>query len=92
MIYLYIMVDPDKEHKCKVGITKNPQQRIKPYRTSNPDCFFKVVYTIPHKRHEKEILNLLKMACTVKSEYIHGSPNIVQNIIEGYFDDHDIDY
>lgn len=92
MIYYYILVDPDKTNKCKLGITKNPEQRIRPYRTSNPDCYFHKIYTIDSKYHEKAILAIIKNIFTVKSEYIHGSPNIVQNIIEGYFDDHDIDY
>lgn len=92
MLFLYILVDPDKPMKCKVGITKNPEQRIRPYRTSNPDCYFSVVYEIPDKIHEKYILELVKSIFTVKSEYIHGSPKIIQNVIEGYFDDREIDY
>lgn len=92
MLYFYILIDPDKTNKCKVGITINPDQRLKPYRTANPDCYFKKVYTIPDKIHEKRILSLLKDVFTVRSEYVHGSPNIVQNIIEGYFTDNEISY
>lgn len=92
MIYYYILVDPDKKNRCKIGITINPDQRLRAYRTANPDCYFLKVYTIPHKDHEKEILRLLKNVFTVRSEYIHGSPKFIQNIIEGYFDDNDIDY
>lgn len=91
-IFLYILVDPDKPSKCKVGITKNPDQRIKAYRTANPECFFSVVYSIPDKRHEKQVISLLKEIFTVRSEYIHSSPKLVQNIIEGYLDDNDIQY
>lgn len=91
-MFLYILVDPDKTNKCKIGITKNLKQRIKPYRTANPDCYFKVSYVIPDKSHEKRIIDLLKDVFQVRSEYIHGSPKIVQNIIEGYFDDHEIEY
>ncbi|UOK16772.1 hypothetical protein [Vibrio phage phiKT1024] len=91
-LYLYILVDPDKTSRCKVGITKNPDQRIKAYKTANPECYFSVVYIIPDRVHEKKVLSLLKEIFTVKSEYVHSSPKIVQNIIEGYLDDNEIDY
>lgn len=91
-MFLYILVDPDKSNRCKIGITKNPGQRIKPYRTANPDCYFKIIYTIPDKIHEKRIHELFRTAFTVKSEYVYCSPNIAQNIIEMYFDDNGIDY
>lgn len=89
---LYILIDPDKSHRCKVGISKNPDQRIRAYRTANPDCYFSKIYEIPHRMHEKRILSVLREAFTVRSEYVHASPKIVQNIIEGYFDDNDIEY
>lgn len=89
---LYILIDPDKNNRCKVGITKNPNQRVKAYRTANPDCYFSEVYEIPHKLHEKRILDLLKDVFNVRSEYVHGSPRLVKNIIEGYFEDNEIEY
>jgi hypothetical protein len=88
----YILIDPHKTDYCKVGITKNPEQRIKAYRTAAPDCYFKKLYNIPDKIHERRILDLLKDTVRVNREYIHCHPTIVQNIIEGYFDDTGITY
>lgn len=92
MLYYYIMVDPDKHNHCKVGITKDPNQRIRAYRTSNPEIYFSKIYKLPHRIHERKILDLFKDICKVRSEYIHCCPTIAQNIIEGYFTDHNIDY
>lgn len=75
-----------------MGITQDPDQRIKAYRTAAPDCYFKKIYDIPHKIHEKRILDLLKDTVKVNREYVHCNPEIVQNIVEGYFDDMGIDY
>ena len=33
MLYYYIMVDPDKPDKCKLGITTDPGSRIKAYKS-----------------------------------------------------------
>ena len=92
MIYYYILIDPDKPRKTKVGITKNPNRRIKSYRTSAPGCFFKKIYEIPDKIHEKKILNELRAVFRVQSEYVHCHPDLVQNIIESYLDDNDIPF
>jgi len=89
-IYLYILADPDKPAKTKIGITKNPKQRIKSYRTSAPGSFFSALYVIPDKIHEKKILDILKDRFRVQSEYIHCQPKLVQNIIESYLIDNDI--
>lgn len=89
----YIMVDPDKPNKCKIGISKDTTQRIKAYRTAAPNCYMLNVYDIPNaKLHEKKILNLLKEQFRVQSEYVHCHPSIVSNIVEGYFDDCGIPY
>jgi hypothetical protein len=89
-IQYYIMVDPDKPNKCKLGITKDPHNRIRSYRTANPNCYFLVVYTIPDKIHEKKILDLLKDRFRVQSEYVHCHPNLVKNIVECYLNDNNI--
>ena len=86
------MVDPDKPNKCKVGITKDPSQRIRSYKTANPGCYFAAVYKDIDKYHEKRILDLLKDVAKVQSEYIHYHPRMVQNIVEGYFVDNNIEY
>jgi len=92
MLWYYIMVDPDKPNKCKLGITEDPNTRIKAYKTANPNCYFLMTYSIPDKTHEKRILNLLKDRFTVKREYVHCHPNLVKNIVEGYFTDNNIDW
>jgi hypothetical protein len=88
----YIMVDPDKPNFCKLGITTDPLQRIKAYRTAAPDCYFKKVYDIPDTIHERRILSLLRESFKVNRETVLCNPTIVQNIIEGYFTDVDIEY
>ena len=81
-LYLYIMVDPDKMNRCKVGITKNPEQRIRAYKTANPKCYFSYVSAIKNKYVEKTVLYELKGAFVVDSEYVWSNPIIVQNIVE----------
>lgn len=85
----YIMVDPDKPNKCKIGITKDYTNRIRSYRTAAPQCYFHSVYNIDAsvKLHEKRILSILSEIVTVDREYVHCDPTIVQNIVEGYFCD-----
>ena len=87
----YILVDPDKPNKCKLGITKNPDQRLRAYRTAAPSCYFLKVYPNFDKVHEKKILDLLKDIAKVRSEYVHFNPSLVQNIVESYMTDHDMD-
>jgi hypothetical protein len=86
----YIMVDPGKPDFCKLGISIDPSQRIKAYRTAAPDCYFKKIYDIPDIIHERKILSLLSESFKVNRETVHCNPTIVQNIIEGYFTDVDI--
>lgn len=90
MIYYYILEDPDKPTKTKLGITKNPDNRLRAYRTSAPSCKYYALYEIPDKRIEKKILDLMRDRFTVQSEYVHCPPNIVENLVEGYFTDYDI--
>lgn len=92
MIHYYILLDPDKPTKTKVGISKNLDNRLKTYRTAAPQATFLATYTIPDKIHEKKILDLLKDRFMVMSEYVHCPPQLVQNIVEGYFTDNDISY
>ena len=92
MTFYYIMKDPDKNNGCKLGITKNPPQRLKAYRTAAPACYYYMLYKIPNKIHERRILDLLKDIVPVNREYVYGNIIIIQNIIEGYFDDNDIMY
>jgi hypothetical protein len=86
------MVDPDKPSKCKVGITIDPEQRLVAYRTASPQCFFKALYNNIELRHERKILSLLKEIVQVDREYVHMNPSIVKNIIEGYFEDNEVEY
>jgi len=91
-MYYYILIDPEKKHLCKLGISKSPKQRIKAYRTAAPDCYFEKIYVLPHKIHEKKILEIIKERFTVKSEVVYAHPKLVQNIIEGYFIDNSIEF
>ena len=86
-LYLYILLDPHKPDFCKVGITQNLKNRLRAYRTANPDCTFYATYPISTKDHERKLLSILKEAFTVKSEYVHCNPHIVNNIVSSYFDD-----
>jgi len=86
------MVNPDSPKSCKLGITKNPKERLRSYKTANPSCYFLKVYPNIERYHEKLILNVLKDVAQVKSEYVHFHPELVQNIIEAYFDDNNIEY
>jgi hypothetical protein len=83
----YILVDPDKPTKCKVGITKDPSQRIKAYRTAAPSCYFLKVYKNIDKTDEKKLLSLFKDIAKVESEYVHFPPELIKNIVESYFDE-----
>lgn len=91
-LFYYILTDPDKQHVTKVGITTDPETRLRAYRTAAPDAFFSGLYALPDKKHEKYILDLMRDRFTVKSELIRCNPQLVKNIVEGYFLDNNIDY
>lgn len=86
------MVDPDKPSRCKLGITKNPQQRLRAYRTAAPQCFFYKLYDDVDRLHEKRILEIIKDIVHADREYVHCTPLFAQRIIEGYFSDVGISY
>ena len=86
------MVDPDKPTKCKIGITTNPDQRLRTYRTAAPQAVYLKLYKVPEKYHERCVLELLKDRFRVDSEFVHCHPKLVQNIVEGYLDDKGISY
>jgi len=86
-VFYYILVDPDKPTKTKIGITSDHNRRIKAYKTAAPSCYFLQVYAVDSKIHEKKLLDLLRDRFVVQSEYIHCHPTIVKNIVEGYFTD-----
>ena len=92
MNYFYILVDPDRPNVHKVGITKNPQSRIRSYRTSAPSAYFHKIYKIPKteniKKHEKEILYHLSGAFKTRAEVVSGPLKIIENIIDDYWIDH----
>jgi len=85
-------MDPDKPNKCKVGVTKNETQRIKAYKTAAPNCYFLKVYENVDKKHEKRILEELRGVAKVQSEYVHCSPQFVQNVVESYFTDNNVEF
>ena len=86
-MYYYIMFDPDKASKCKVGITKNVEQRLRAYRTACPQCSFYKTWDLPDKRHEMIILDIIKDMFYVDREYVHCNPQIISNVVESYFED-----
>ena len=91
-MYYYIMVDPDKPNTCKLGITKNPKQRLRAYTTAAPSCYFLKTYPTFEKYHEKRILDVFRCIARVQREFVHFHPEIAKNVVEAYFDDNQIDY
>ena len=83
-LFFYILVDPDKKNIYKLGITKNPDQRLRSYRTAMPQCFFDKIYRIPDKSHEKKIFYEVSGAFRMDKETVKGPLPIIKNIIEGY--------
>lgn len=84
---LYILVDPDKPHTTKLGITKDPEQRIKAYRTAAPHSYFLIVYSNVDKKHEKKLISIIKDIATITSEFIRLPPEMVKNIVDCYFNE-----
>lgn len=91
-MFFYILVDPSRDGVYKVGITKNPNQRLRSYRTAAPECYFHRVYSIPDRSHEKKIFYELSGAFKMNREVVYGPLSIIQNIIEGYLDDNEINH
>lgn len=90
-LYYYVLMDPDKTHVCKIGITTDPDSRLKAYRTAAPGAFYLGLYNLPHRSHERKILDLMKDRFPVRSEVVTCPPSLVKNIVEGYFMDNDIE-
>jgi hypothetical protein len=86
-MFLYVLVDPDKNGVYKVGITTNPDQRLRTYRTAAPQSFFSSIYMIPDRKHEKRIFYELSGAFRMDGETVKGPLPI---ITEGYLRDHSI--
>lgn len=91
-LFYYILVDDDTPNRCKLGVTKDPEQRLRSYRTGAPQSRYLKVYKDIDRRHEKLILELLKDILRVKNEVVYGNPEMVKNHVEGYFDDQGIEY
>jgi hypothetical protein len=89
-VKIYVMVDPDKKHGCKVGVTKNEHQRIKAFKTSSPNAKMLKVWDVPSREHERQIHDLLRDVFTSKGEWFYGHPSLVVNIIDGYLIDNDL--
>ena len=89
-LYFYILEDLDRNNGHKVGITVNPNQRLRTYRTQSPNCTFRAVYPIPDKSVETKLLYELSGAFKTVREVVYGPISIIQTIVEGYLNDHDI--
>lgn len=86
-LYFYILKDPDCRTKSKIGITKNPEQRLRSYRTACPQCTFSYIKEISHKKIEKDIMFHLKGQFKVDRELVHCNPSMLRNIVEGLMED-----
>ena len=84
MLFVYVAIDPDRIHGCKVGVTKDPSKRIKAFRTSSPRMSMYKTWEVPDRVHEKQILDLLRDVFELRSEWVYGYPSLVANIIDGY--------
>lgn len=89
MFYIYILDDPDKKNKCKIGVTKNPKQRLRTFRVAAPNCNFYKLYTVPERRHEKNILSIFKDITTVHNELVSCSPEFATRVVDSYIGDLD---
>ena len=87
--HFYILNEPDRASGYKVGITTNPTQRLKTYRTASPQSYFESLYRIGDKKHEKAIFYELSGAFRMDREVVYGPLSIIKNIIEGYLDEQD---
>jgi predicted GIY-YIG superfamily endonuclease len=85
--YYYII--KIKNSLIKVGITKNLDQRLRAYRTSDPQLTYYKTYELDLSRAEvirieKEILSELKRWYTCRSETVESdNPRAVEMIVEG---------
>jgi len=91
MYYYYIIKIHD--NRIKVGITKNTDQRIKSYRTSDPTLSYYKIYELDIEKKdvlyiERLILNELKRWFACRSETIESS-NIenVEIIVDGLMEE-----
>jgi hypothetical protein len=91
MYYYYIIKIHDS--RVKVGITKNTDQRIKSYRTSDPTLSYYKIYKLDIEKKdvlyiERLILYELKRWFTCRSETVESS-NIenVEIIVDGLIDE-----
>ena len=89
-LYFYILSDSDRSNGHKVGITVNPDQRLRTYRTQSPGCTFHAIYPIPDKSIETKLLYELSGAFKTVREVVYGPLSIIQNIVEGYLEEHDL--
>jgi predicted GIY-YIG superfamily endonuclease len=85
--YYYII--KIKDSLIKVGITKNLEQRLRAYRTSDTQLEYYRTYELDLPRSEvlrieKEILSELKRWYTCRSETIESdNPRAIEMIVEG---------
>jgi len=92
MLYYYVLLDPDKPYQSKVGITKDPKQRLRAYKTQCPRCTMHKTWKIPTKVIERDLLNLFKEAhFIVEREVVFTSALMIERIVDGYIVDHDLE-
>jgi hypothetical protein len=95
MFYYYLLTDKDKDKFCKLGVTKNYQQRLRPYKTLSPNAYFYKVWeissNIQKEQLERSILRELSCVFIIQNETVIAPPSIVANVIEGFFLDENIE-
>jgi predicted GIY-YIG superfamily endonuclease len=95
MFYYIIKI---KNNLIKVGITKNLEQRLKAYRTSDPLLSYYKTYKLDLDRKEtlkleKSILNELKRWYQCRSETVESdNTRAIEMIVEGIMEEYNGTY
>ena len=75
--YVYIVTNKAWPDWCKVGVSINPEQRIKGYNTGSPLRDYEMPYTIKVEDQfdvERKTIDILSKRFEVNSEWIKTSP------------------
>jgi predicted GIY-YIG superfamily endonuclease len=95
MFYYIIKI---KNNLIKVGITKDLEQRLKAYRTSDPLLSYYKTYTLDLDRNEtlkleKSILNELKRWYQCRSETVESdNTRAIEMIVDGIMEEYNGTY
>lgn len=87
-LYFYVLTNPDVVSKCKIGITTNPESRLRSYRTANPQCSYELLTEIENRKFEKDFLFNIKAQFRVDREYVWCSPKVISSIASSMLNDY----